>query len=34
MKTTVCDEKNWYVINLKTRKVTSKFSKDEIEGDE
>ena len=33
VKTAVYDEKNWYVINLKTGNVTSKFSKDEI-GDE
>ena len=33
MKTAVYDDKNWYVINLKTGKVTSKFSKDKIEGE-
>ena len=30
MKTAVYDDNNWYVINLKTGKVTFKFSKDEI----
>ena len=30
MKTAVYDDEKWCVINLKTGKVTSKFSKEEI----